>query len=69
MMRFFFLFVIVRYFLLRHNYVIYLFDIVTFFNDVIIALYFSAFELRMEVMFQLHFVFFHYLTYFLLSPI
>ena len=36
-------------FLLRHNYVIYLFDVVTFFDDVRITLYFSTFELRIEI--------------------
>ena len=44
-----FLLVIVNYFLLRHNYVIYLFAIVTFFDDVRITLYFSTFELRTEI--------------------
>ena len=34
-------------------YVIYLFDMVTFFNDVRIMLYFGTFELRMEVTLQL----------------
>ena len=36
-------------FLLRYNYVIYLFDVVTFFDDVRITLYFSTFELRTEI--------------------
>ena len=44
-------------FLLRHNYVIYLFDVVTFFDNVRITLYFGTFELRMEITLQLHFVF------------
>ena len=45
------------YFLLRHNYVIYLFDIVTFFDNVTITLYFDAFELRMEITLQFRFAF------------
>ena len=45
------------YFLLRRNYVIYLFDAVAFFNDVRITLYFGAFELRMKIMLQLRSVF------------
>ena len=36
-------------FLLRHNYVIYLLVVVTFFDDVRITLYFSTFELRTEI--------------------
>ena len=36
-------------FLLRHNHVIYLFVVVTYFDDVIITLYFSTFELRTEI--------------------
>ena len=52
-----FLFVAVMYFLLRRNYVIYLFDVVTLFYDVRITLYFGTFELRMEVMLQLRFIF------------
>ena len=43
--------------LLRHNYVIYLFDVVTFFDNVRITLYFGTFELRMEITLQLRFVF------------
>ena len=35
-------------FLLRHNYVIYLFNIVMVFDNVRITLYFGTFELRME---------------------
>ena len=49
--------VIVTYFLLRHNYVIYLFVVVTFFDDVRITLYFCTFELRMEITSQLRYVF------------
>ena len=52
-----FLFVIVTYFLFRHIYVIYLFDVVTIFDDVRITLYFGTFELRMEITLQLRFVF------------
>ena len=36
-------------FLLRHNHVIYLFVVVTYFDGVIITLYFSTFELRTEI--------------------
>ena len=53
----FFLLVIVLYFLLRHNYVIYFFHVVTFFDNVRITLYFGTFELRMKIMLQLRFVF------------
>ena len=35
--------------LLRHNYVIYLFVVATFLDDVRITLYFSTFELRTEI--------------------
>ena len=45
-------FVFVRHcdvFLLSLNYVIYLFDVVTFFDDVRITLYFGMVELRMEI--------------------
>ena len=51
-----FLFVIMKYFLLRHNYFIYLVHVVTFFYDVRITLYVSTFELRIEVTLQLRFV-------------
>ena len=44
-------------FLLLYNYVIYLFDVVTFFDNVRITLYFGTFELRMEITLQLRFVF------------
>ena len=44
-------------FLLRHNYVICLLDIVTFFDGVRITLYFGTFELRMEITLQLRFAF------------
>ena len=45
---------------LRHSYVIYLFDVVTSFNNVRIALYFGTFELHMEITLQLRFVFAHH---------
>ena len=51
------LFVIATYFLLRHSYVFILFDVITFFDDVRITLYFGTFELRMEITLQLRFVF------------
>ena len=54
------LFIILAYFLLRHNYVFYLLDVITFFDEVRITLYFDMFELRMERMeikLQLRFVF------------
>ena len=41
------------YFLLRRNYVTYLFDVVTFVNDVRITFYFGTFELRQEITLQL----------------
>ena len=44
-------------FLLHYNYVIYLFDVVKFFDNVRITLYFGMFELRMEITLQLRFVF------------
>ena len=63
-----FLFVIVAYFLLRHNCIICLFDVVTFFNDVRNTLYFSTLELRMEIKLQLPFVFVrHYNVFFITS--
>ena len=43
--------------LLRHNYVIYLLDVVTFFDNVRTTLYFGTFELRMEITSQLRIVF------------
>ena len=51
------LFIILAYFLLRHNYVFYLLDVITFFDEVRITLYFDMFELRMEIKLQLRFVF------------
>ena len=40
-------------FLLGHNYVIYLFDRITFFDDLRITLFLDMFELRMEITLQL----------------
>ena len=51
------LFIILKYFLLCHNYVIDLFDVVTFFDNIRITLYFDTFELRLEETLQLRFVF------------
>ena len=53
-------------FLLRHNYVIYLFDGITFFDDGRITLYFDMFELRMEITLHLCFVFARHCDVFLL---
>ena len=44
------------YFSLPRNYVIYLFVVVTFFDDVRITLYFGTFELRVEITLLLRFV-------------
>ena len=44
-------------FLLRRNYVIYLFTIVAFYDNVRITFYFGTFELRMEIALQLRYVF------------
>ena len=44
-------------FLLSYYYVIYLFNIVTFFDNARITLYFGMFEIRMEITLQLRFVF------------
>ena len=43
--------------LLWHNYVMYMFDVVTYFDGVRITLYFDTFELRTEIPLQLRFVF------------
>ena len=51
------LFVIVTYFLFRHNYVIYLFNELKFFDDVRNKFYFGTFELCKEITLQLRFVF------------
>ena len=61
-----FLFVIVTYFLLRRNYSIYLFDVVTFFSEVRIMFY-GSFELRMEIKLQLRFVFVHHCDVFFIT--
>ena len=44
-------------FLLSQNYVIYLFNRITFFDDGRITLYFDMFEIRMEITLQLCFIF------------
>ena len=54
------------YFLFRCNYVICLFDVVTLFNDVTIALYFGMFELQMEITLQLRFGFIRHCNVFIL---
>ena len=61
-----FLFVIVAYFLLHYNYVIYLINLVAFFNDVRNMFFFGTFELRMEMTLQLGFFMFVIVTYLLL---
>ena len=43
--------------LLRHNYAIYLFNVVTFFDNVRITVHFGTFELRTQITLQLRFVF------------
>ena len=53
-------------FLLRHNYVIYLFDGITLFDDARITLYFDMFEFPMEITLQLCFVFARHWDVFLL---
>ena len=64
------LFIISAYFLLRHNYVFYLLDVITFFDEVRITLYFDMFELRMEIKLQLHFVFGrHFQVFFIASQL
>ena len=55
-----------KYFLLRGNFVIYLFDEVTIFYDVRITLYFGTLELGMEVTSQLRFIFVRHCDVFLL---
>ena len=62
-----FLFVIVTYFLFCHTYAIYVFDIITVFDDVRITLYFGTFELRTEITLQLPFVFVRYSNIFFLT--
>ena len=57
-------------FLLRHNYVIYLFDLVTFFGNARITLYFGTFEFCMEITLQLHFVFARHIdVFFIISEL
>ena len=56
--------------LLRHNFVIYLFDVVMFFENVRVTLYFDKFELCIEIMLQLRFVFArHCDAFFILSQL
>ena len=57
------------YVLLRHNYIIYLFEVDTLFYDVRITLYFGTFQLPMEIMLQLRFVFVCHCYVFLLPRI
>ena len=47
-------------FLLRYNYVIYLFDVFTFSDNVRIRLYFGMFELRLEIPLQWRYIFARY---------
>ena len=61
------LFLIVTYFLLRYNYVIYLFDVVTFFDDARNRFYFDTFGLRMEMTWKLHFFFIRYRNVFFIT--
>ena len=61
------LFVIVMYFLFRHNYFIYFFEVVTFFDDVRNRYYFGTFELRMEITLQLRFVFVRHCNVFFIT--
>ena len=56
------------YFPLRQNYVICLFHVVTFFNDVKITLCFGTSQLRMAITLQLRFVFVRHCDVFLLHP-
>ena len=56
------------YFLLRRNYVIYLFDAVAFFNEFRVTFYFGTFKLRKEIMLQLRSVLVrHYDVFFIAS--
>ena len=57
------------YVLLRHNYIIYFFEVDTLFDDVRITLCFGKFQLRMEIMLQLRFVFVRHCYVFLLPRI
>ena len=60
------LFAIVTEFWLRYNYVIYLFNVLSFFENVRIMLYIGTFELRIEITLQLHFVFARHFDVFLI---
>ena len=44
-------------FLLCHNYAIYFFNVITFSDNVRIALYFGTFELRLEITLQFRYTF------------
>ena len=61
------LFVFVTNFLFRYNYVIYLFDVVTFFDDGRNRHYFGTFELRMEITSQLCFIFVRHCNIFFIT--
>ena len=54
------------HFLLRQNYISYMFNVLTFFADVRITLYFGTCELRMEMTWQLRFSFSRHCDVFLL---
>ena len=56
-----------RIFLFLHNYVIYLFNVLTIFDDVRMPLYFGTFELRMEMTWKLLFVFLCHCDVFFIS--
>ena len=60
------MFIIVTYFLGRYNYVIYLFNVVNFFDDTKNRFYFGTFELQKEITLQLRFVFVRHCNVFLL---
>ena len=60
-----FLFVTVTYFLFLRNYVIYLFNVLTIFDDVRMPLYFGSFELRMKMTWNYFSCFFVIVTFFL----
>ena len=64
------LLVIVTYFLLRYNYVIYFFDVAMFFDDVRNKLYFGTFKLHMEITLQLRSIFVrHCNVFFIMSQL
>ena len=54
-------------FLLGYNYVIYLFNIVTLFDNVRITLHFGTFEVRTKITLQLRFVFARYCDVFFIK--